>query len=67
MAYEAYRRAHRGCAEFQPEPKSVVRDMYERAMTFSEYVAFYGLTRSEGVVLRYFADAYRALRRTVPT
>ena len=36
-------------------------------MTFSEYVAFYGLTRSEGVVLRYFADAYRALRRTVPT
>ena len=41
--------------------------MYERAMTFSEYVAFYALTRSEGVVLRYFADAYRALRRTVPT
>ena len=36
-------------------------------MTFSEYVAFYALTRSEGVVLRYFADAYRALRRTVPT
>jgi hypothetical protein len=40
--------------------------MYERAMTFGEYVAFYGLTRSEGLVLRYLTDAYRALRQTVP-
>ncbi len=35
-------------------------------MTFPEYVAFYGLTRSEGLVLRYLGDAYRALRQTVP-
>ena len=35
-------------------------------MTFAEYVAFYGLARSEGLVLRYLADAYRALRQTVP-
>ena len=67
VAYEAYRKGAPWIAEYQPEPKSVIRDMYERAMTFSEYVAFYGLTRSEGVVLRYFADAYRAMRRTVPT
>src|SRR6476620_11820052 len=67
VAYEAYKKGAPWIAEYQPEPKSVVRDMYERAMTFSEYVAFYSLTRSEGVVLRYFADAYRALRRTVPT
>jgi hypothetical protein len=40
--------------------------MYERAMTFVEYVGFYGLARSEGLVLRYVTDAYRALRRTVP-
>ncbi|HEY5880676.1 MAG TPA: DUF3516 domain-containing protein [Nakamurella sp.] len=66
VAYEAYRKGAPWIAEYQPEPKSVIRDMYERAMTFSEYVAFYTLTRSEGVVLRYFADAYRALRRTVP-
>ena len=64
VAYEAYRKGAPWIAEYQPEPKSVIRDMYERAMTFSEYVAFYALTRSEGVVLRYFADAYRALRRT---
>src|SRR5208283_3218679 len=41
-------------------------DMYERALTFTEYVAFYGLSRSEGLVLRYLADAYKALRQTVP-
>jgi hypothetical protein len=35
-------------------------------MTFTEYVAYYGLARSEGLVLRYLADAYRALDRTVP-
>ena len=40
--------------------------MYERALTFSEYVAFYGLSRSEGLVLRYLADSYKALRQTVP-
>jgi hypothetical protein len=40
--------------------------MYERAMTFTEYVSFYGLSRSEGLVLRYLADAFRALRQTVP-
>jgi hypothetical protein len=35
-------------------------------MTFNEYVAIYGLQRSEGLVLRSLADAYKALRRTVP-
>jgi hypothetical protein len=47
-------------------PKSVVRDMSERAMTFHEYVSHYQLARSEGLVLRYLADCYRALRQTVP-
>jgi superfamily II RNA helicase len=65
-AYDMYRRGHPWVADHQLAPKSVVRDMYERAMTFTEYVQFYGLTRSEGLVLRYLADAYRALRQTVP-
>jgi superfamily II RNA helicase len=52
--------------DFEPSPKSVVRDMYERAMTFGEYVAFYQLSRSEGLVLRYLSDAYRAARQTIP-
>jgi hypothetical protein len=40
--------------------------MYERAMTFTEYIAWCGLARSEGLLLRYLADAYKALRQTVP-
>ncbi len=68
--YELYRRQHPWAGEPGApgglSPKSVVRDMYERAMSFSEYVAFYGLTRSEGLVLRYLGDAFRALRQTVP-
>ncbi len=47
-------------------PKSVVRDLYERAMNFGEFVAHFKLARAEGVVLRYLTDAYRALRQTVP-
>jgi Domain of unknown function (DUF3516) len=64
--YDLYRRRHPWVGADALSPKSVVRDMYERAMTFGEYVAFYGLARSEGLVLRYLGDAYRALRQTVP-
>ncbi len=65
-AFAIYRHSHPWLTEDQLSPKSVVRDMWERAMTFTEYVAFYGLTRSEGLVLRYLTDAYRALRSSVP-
>jgi superfamily II RNA helicase len=65
-ALEIYRRGHPWVADHELRPKSVARDMYERAMTFVEYVGFYGLARSEGLVLRYLADAYKALRQTVP-
>ncbi|WUA05178.1 DUF3516 domain-containing protein [Nocardia sp. NBC_01377] len=65
-AFETYRGGHPWVSEFAPSPKSVVRDMIERSMTFAELISFYELARSEGVVLRYLADAYRALRRTVP-
>ncbi len=65
-ALEVYRQTHPWVREDALSPKSVVRDMWERAMSFGEYVAFYGLARSEGVVLRYLTDAYRTLRQTVP-
>jgi Domain of unknown function (DUF3516) len=65
-AYEMYRRGHPWVADHEVRPKSVARDMFERAMSFGEFVRFYGLARSEGLVLRYLADSYRALRQTVP-
>jgi superfamily II RNA helicase len=65
-AYEIYRRGHPWVADHELSPKSVARDMYERGMTFTEFISYYGLARSEGLVLRYLADAYKALRQTVP-
>ena len=65
-AYETYRQGHPWVADHDLRPKSVVREMAERAMTFSELVSEYGLARSEGLVLRYLSDAYKALERTVP-
>ncbi|GAA1832586.1 DEAD/DEAH box helicase [Pseudonocardia ailaonensis] len=65
-ALDTYRRGAPWVEDAVLSPKSVVRDMSERAMTFHEYVAFYQLARSEGLVLRYLADCFRALRQTVP-
>lgn len=65
-AFQAYRRTNPWVADAELSPKSVVRDMVEKAMTFAEIVSVYGLERTEGVVLRYLADAYRAVRQVVP-
>ncbi|HUZ21173.1 MAG TPA: DUF3516 domain-containing protein [Acidimicrobiales bacterium] len=64
--FDAYRLVHPWASDYNIRPKSVARDIYERAMTFSEYVAHYGLTRSEGLLLRYLSDVYRGLVRNVP-
>jgi superfamily II RNA helicase len=65
-AFAVYKRTNPWVLDHVPSPKSVVRDMVERAATFAEYVSQYGLERAEGILLRYLADAYRALRQTVP-
>ncbi len=64
-AYEAYAAEQPWVLDFALSPKAVVRDLYERAMTFGDFVRFYDLTRSEGLVLRYLSDAYRTMRQTI--
>ncbi|MEV1131750.1 DUF3516 domain-containing protein [Agromyces sp. NPDC049794] len=66
-AFETFASSQPWVRDFELSPKSVVRDMFERSMSFGEYVAFYQLARSEGLVLRYLSDAFRAIRQTVPT
>ncbi|AKT50312.1 DEAD/DEAH box helicase [Arsenicicoccus sp. oral taxon 190] len=66
QSLHTYRETHPWISEDDLSPKSVVRDLFERVMTFGQYVAHYQLSRSEGVVLRYLSDAYKALRQTVP-
>ncbi|OIU87469.1 RNA helicase [Microbacterium sp. AR7-10] len=65
-AFETFSSSQPWIRDFELHPKSVVRDMYERAMSFGEYVAYYKVARSEGVVLRYLSDAYRAASQTIP-
>ena len=65
-AYDTFAEGHPWAKEFELSPKSVIRDMIEHAMTFSDLIATYGLARSEGVVLRYLTDAWRTLRQSVP-
>ena len=64
--YETYRERHPWLSPDALAPKSVVREMWEQGMGFTDLVSRYQLARSEGLVLRYLTDAYRALRQTVP-
>ena len=65
-AFNGFRTRHPWVGQENVKPKSVVRELYERVMTFGEYVSEYGMKRSEGQVLRYLTDCYRALNQTVP-
>ena len=65
-AFSTYSTTQPWIGDFELSPKTVVRDMFERAMTFADYVGYYKLARSEGLVLRYLSDAYRAARQTIP-
>ncbi len=65
-AFDTFCSGNPWAREFELSPKSVVRDMIEHAMTFSDVIATYGLARSEGVVLRYLTDAWRTLSHSIP-
>lgn len=47
-------------------PKSIAREMIERAASFAEYVRDLELQRSEGVLLRYLTEVYKTLEQNVP-
>ena len=66
QAYDTFAETNAWVKEFELRPKSVVRDMLENAITFSDLVATYGLARSEGVILRYLTDAWRTLKQSIP-
>ena len=65
-SFNAYAEEHPWVGSANIHPKSVVREMYERCASFQEYVREYALQRSEGVVLRYLSQVYKALVQTVP-
>lgn len=65
-SFDEFRGRHPWVGQDNVRPKSVVRDLFEQAMTFTDYVNHYGLKRSEGVVLRYLSDIYKGLRQNIP-
>ncbi len=65
-AFNRFRTRHPWVGDENVRPKSVAREMFERAMSFREYVGHYGLKRSEGVLLRYLSDVYKTLVQNVP-
>ncbi|WP_430600164.1 DEAD/DEAH box helicase [Brevibacterium sp. K72] len=65
-AFEHFALTHPWLRAGDFEPKSIVRDMLEQAMGFTQFVGYYGLARAEGSLLRYLTDVYRALTHNVP-
>ncbi len=65
-SFNEFRAKHPWVGGDTVRPKSIVRDLFERVMTFTEYVNQYGLKRSEGVLLRYLSDVYKGLMQNIP-
>lgn len=64
--FNDFARIHPWVASENIRPKSVAREMYEHFFSFADYIREYGLQRSEGMLLRYLSDAYKAMSQTVP-
>lgn len=66
QAFDMYCEQVPWARDYEIAPKSVLREIVEGGHTFKSYVAAYKIADSEGSLLRYLADVYRILDRTVP-
>ena len=64
--FDVFRNHHPWVGDENVKPKSVARELYEAGYDFRQYIEHHGLKRSEGVVLRYLSQAYKALVQNVP-
>lgn len=64
--FNAFAAAHPWVEEENIRPKSIAREMYERYLSFAEYVREYGLERVEGLLLRHLSQVWKVLAQTVP-
>ena len=64
--FDVFRRHHPWVGDENVKPKSVARELYETGFDFRQYIEHHGLKRSEGTVLRYLGEAYKALVQNVP-
>jgi superfamily II RNA helicase len=64
--FNEFARLHPWVGQENIRPKSVAREMHEQFFSFNDYIKEYELHRSEGLLLRYLTDVYKALIQTVP-
>jgi superfamily II RNA helicase len=64
--FNAFAAAHPWIDQENVRPKSIAREMYERYMSFADYVRDYGLQRGEGLLLRHLSQVWKVLSQTVP-
>jgi superfamily II RNA helicase len=64
--FNAFAAAHPWVEQENVRPKSIAREMFERYMSFADYVREYGLERSEGLLLRHLMQVWKVLAQTVP-
>ena len=64
--FNAFATKHPWVGQENVRPKSIAREMYERYMSFADYVRDYGLQRGEGLLLRHLSQVWKVLSQTVP-
>ncbi|HEY8933017.1 MAG TPA: DUF3516 domain-containing protein [Rariglobus sp.] len=64
--FNAFAAAHPWVGNENVRPKSIAREMYERYMSFADYIRDYGLQRGEGLLLRHLSQVWKVLAQTVP-
>jgi hypothetical protein len=67
QTFSYFERRHPWVRRQDVKPKSIAREMVEGYVDFDHYVRFYGLQRSEGLLLRYLGEVYGSLVQTVPS
>ncbi|MBE7540642.1 MAG: DUF3516 domain-containing protein [Opitutaceae bacterium] len=64
--FNAFKQAHPWVEDENVRPKSIAREMFERYLSFADYVREYGLERSKGLLLRHLSQTWKVLSQTVP-
>jgi len=64
--FNAFAAKHPWVEQENVRPKSIAREMFERYLSFADYIKDYGLQRSEGLLLRHLSQVWKVLSQTVP-
>lgn len=65
-SFAAFEQQHPWVLREVLRPKSIAREMLETLQSFSGYIKEYGLSRSEGSLLRYLSEVYKTLEQSIP-